>query len=90
MDHYPVTPSEPYSWETHNQSKIVLLPSNETDFVIDYSNLSKLNPSITDIDFEGNDTNWRRTRFIVLTVHGTFDDDEDKKGATIKEFALFE
>lgn len=89
LDHYKVTPSEPYPWRVYNESQIVLLPGNETDFDIDYSKVAEMNPENVDIDFRGNQTDWRKGRFIVLTVHDTYDDDDDEKGATIKEFALF-
>ena len=88
-DSYKVTPSEPYPWRVYNESQIVLLPGNETDFDIDYSKVAEMNPENVDIDFRGNQTDWRKGRFIVLTVHDTYDDDDDEKGATIKEFALF-
>lgn len=89
LDNYTVTPSEPYPWRVYNESKIVLLPGNETDFTIDYSKVPDLNKDNEDIDFRSDETNWKKPRFIVLTVHDTYDNDDNEKGATIKEFALF-
>lgn len=82
-----ITPSEPYFGELMEESSIELLPSNKTDFVIDYSNLNVNNtlrcfnnsPSLIDV---------YKARYIVLSVKGTFDDDNDTRGATIKEIAF--
>lgn len=89
LDHFPINPSEPYQSEIMNQSKIILLHGNETNFSINYSNISAFNPSLTSMDLSTNSTDLRQTRFLLFTVHDTYDDDYDPKGATIKEIALF-
>lgn len=88
VDDLEIIPSERYYQEVYNKSQIVILPSNETLFDIDYSNTRSLNIGYTDIDFESNDTAWRNTRFILVAVEGSYDDDDDPKGGTIKEIAF--
>lgn len=80
LDNVPVSPSEPYYEASRNQSLIEILPSNRTTFTIDYDKLQ--------VGDKGN-TDWRKTRYIVVAVQGVYDDyDDDNKGATIKEIVL--
>ncbi|AAS54220.1 AGL271Wp [Eremothecium gossypii ATCC 10895] len=88
LENYQVTPSEPYYEEVVRKSQIVILPSNETDFCIDYAAVPKLNPTYTAVNLSADDTNWRKTRFVIVAVEGSYDDDDDQKGGTIKEIAL--
>ncbi|AMD20478.1 HDL266Wp [Eremothecium sinecaudum] len=88
LDDHPVEPTQPFFHDVFNQSQIVILPSNETDFYIDYDKVAELNPGYTAIDFKKNDNTWRKTRFVMVTVEGVYDEDDDPYGATIKEIAL--
>lgn len=80
LENYPVEPSEPYYKEIYDKSLIEILPSNKTEFVIDYSNIQ--------LGDSSNDTEWNAARYVLLTVQGTYDEDEDVKGATIKEISF--
>lgn len=82
-----ITPSEPYFGELMEKSSIELLPSNKTDFVIDYSKLN-FNNTLRCFNHSSHLTGDLKSRYIVLSVIGTFDDDSDSKGATIKEIAF--
>ncbi|CCH62757.1 hypothetical protein TBLA_0I00980 [Henningerozyma blattae CBS 6284] len=81
---HEVIPSEPFFPEIIEQSLIEILPSNKTYFHIDYS---KIKIGSNGKSLEDNEED-RKARFIVLTVNGVFDDDNDSKGATIKEIVL--
>lgn len=72
---YPIKPNQRYYKEIIDDDIIKLLPSNTTEFTIDYNSIP------------GGE---KRARYVVLTVHGTYDDDDDLKGATIKEIVLQE
>lgn len=88
LDNFPVQPSEPYFREVYNDSLIEILPSNKTLFNIDYDSL-QLNDSDCYSDHSNNDSSaWRKTRFILVSIQGSFDDDIDIKGGTIKEIVL--
>ncbi|CCD22295.1 alpha,alpha-trehalase ATH1 NDAI_0A01370 [Naumovozyma dairenensis CBS 421] len=85
LQDYKIEPSEPYYEEVIKESLIEILPSNKTEFSIDYSRIH--------INSTRNNTEigeWKKARYVLLTVHGTYDDDIDPKGATIKEIAFME
>ncbi|QGN18122.1 vacuolar acid trehalase [Kluyveromyces marxianus] len=89
VDHYNVTPS--YPWKNVNSTRIELTLGNETNFVVDYSKVPELNLNNNlGVDLQSKDTRWRKPRFVVLTVFDTYDDDDEVKGATIKELSLFD
>ncbi|SCU97577.1 LADA_0H07008g1_1 [Lachancea dasiensis] len=75
-----VTPSVPYVWEDASKGEIQIPRSNVTNFVFDYQNYT--NESVTAL--------WPPPRFVLLCVQGTFDDDDDPRGATIKEIGLMQ
>ena len=87
VENLEVTPSEPYFGELIQDSSIELLPSNKTDFVIDYSHLN-FNNTLRCFNNLSTLSNTYDSRYIVLSVKGTFDNDNDPKGATIKEIAF--
>lgn len=84
MKDLEVTPSEPFFPEVITDSLIEILPSNITYFDIDYSKIKEGPNGKTLAD----DLTSRKTRFILLTVEGTFDDDYDMKGGTLCELVL--
>ncbi|CCK69438.1 alpha,alpha-trehalase ATH1 KNAG_0C03300 [Huiozyma naganishii CBS 8797] len=86
VDNLEIEPNEPYYDELIRNSQIELLPSNMTVFDIDYS---KADFSNTLKCFNsGNEQDMIKARYIVVSVQGTYDEDEDTKGATIKEVAF--
>ncbi|AET40970.1 alpha,alpha-trehalase ATH1 Ecym_7120 [Eremothecium cymbalariae DBVPG len=85
---YEIKPSQPFFRGVYERSQIAILPSNETSFKIDYSKVAQLNPDYDGIDLSGTDTSWRKTRFVMVSVDGTYDDDDNPYGSTIKEIAL--
>lgn len=87
VDNLEVTPSEPYFGELINNSVIELLPSNKTEFIIDYSTVD-FNDTMKCFGSSVASSEISKARYIVLSVEGTFDDDKDPKGATIKEIAF--
>lgn len=87
-DNVPVEPSEPYFDEIYKQSLIELLPSNRTAFTIDYNSVNFTN-TLRCFKSQKTEKEMRQARYIVFSVDGTFDDDSDPKGATIKEIALY-
>lgn len=87
VDKLEVTPSEPYFGELIKDSSIELLPSNKTKFSIDYSKVN-FNDTMRCFDSQVATEDMHKARYIVVSVEGTFDDDNDTKGATIKEIAL--
>lgn len=88
LDNYPVQPTEPYFREVYNKSMIEILPSNRTEFTIDYNLIDFNSTSCSFMSDMKNTTDWRKTRFILLSVEGSYDDDIDVKGGTIKEIVL--
>lgn len=81
LDNHPVEPSEPYFREVYNESLIEILPSNKTEFSIDYDSLEWNN-------FPENCTNCSTTRFVLVSIQGSYDDDIDVKGGTIREIVF--
>ncbi|QLQ79077.1 hypothetical protein HG537_0B04250 [Torulaspora globosa] len=87
VDNLQIQPSEPYFQEVYNQSLIELLPTNVTEFYVDYDSL-QLHESPCCFEESINSTEWRKTRFILVTIQGSYDDDIDIRGGTIKEIVL--
>ncbi|KAL3235027.1 Periplasmic acid trehalase ATH1 [Nakaseomyces bracarensis] len=75
LNNLEISPSERYYDEITKDNIIKLLPSNVTEFTIDYDSIP------------GGE---KRARYIVFSVYGTYDDDKDTKGATVKEIVLQE
>ncbi|SCU83630.1 LAFA_0D04720g1_1 [Lachancea sp. 'fantastica'] len=73
-----VEPSLPYTHDDAYEDRIEIPRSNITNFDFNYENCT-----IT------NGHGWPPSRFVVFSVHGTYDQDDDPKGATIKEIALY-
>lgn len=88
LDNYSIEPSEPYFKEVYNKSLIEILPSNKTEFSIDYDALKLNDTACYSNDSIQNSTAWRKTRFILVSIQGSYDDDIDIKGGTIKEIVL--
>lgn len=85
LENYKIHPSERYYSEVYNESKIVLLPSNKTEFQINYT---KIENSYLNSNTTLNKSCWNKTRFVIFSIQGSYDDDDDVKGATIKELIL--
>lgn len=77
LRNHAVIPSEPYVEQNQPDSRIFIPPSNVTRFKFDYSEYAN-----------GSNANWPPPRFILLCVQGTYDIDDDPRGATIKEIAM--
>ncbi|CEP62797.1 alpha,alpha-trehalase ATH1 LALA0_S06e04060g [Lachancea lanzarotensis] len=73
-----VEPSLPYTHDDAYANRIEIPRSNITNFDFSYENCTTM----------GNQ-GCPPPRFVVVSVHGTFDQDDDSRGATIKEIALF-
>ncbi|SCV01571.1 LANO_0F12442g1_1 [Lachancea nothofagi CBS 11611] len=73
-----VSPSVPYIENDENKDRIMIPQSNTTQFTFDYSYYS--NHSCA--------ADWPPPRFVLVHVQGTYDNDDDPRGATIKEIAL--
>lgn len=87
VDNLTVKPSEPDFEEIYKESLIELLPSNRTEFRIDYNNVN-FNNTLRCFKSKKSEKEMRKARYIVVSIDGTFDDDDDPKGATVKEIAL--
>lgn len=85
LENYPVTPNEPYFKEIYDQSIIEILPSNITEFAIDYGKIEHNSTRCSYKTSSNNCTEWTKTRFILVSIQGSYDDDQDLKGGTIKE-----
>ncbi|CAR28837.1 ZYRO0F13090p [Zygosaccharomyces rouxii] len=85
---YKVEPSEPYFEEIYSKSIIEILPSNKTEFAIDYEKVQHNSTSCSHKDPSDNCTDWTKTRFIMVSIEGSYDDDDDERGGTIKEIVL--
>ncbi|SCU89384.1 LAME_0E03224g1_1 [Lachancea meyersii CBS 8951] len=75
-----VEPSLPYMENDGYKNRIEIPRSNITDFEFNYENCS---------DTTTTEDLWPPPRFVVISVHGTYDDDYDPRGATIEEIALY-
>ncbi|CCE63160.1 hypothetical protein TPHA_0E00650 [Tetrapisispora phaffii CBS 4417] len=84
VDNLSVLPSEPYYPEYYEQALIEILPSNKTKFSVDYSKVEYYKKSEV---FE--QSQWPKTRFIIVSIQDTYDKDLDPKGSTIKEIILY-
>ncbi|CAR22033.1 alpha,alpha-trehalase ATH1 [Lachancea thermotolerans CBS 6340] len=82
-----ISPSEPYAEENQRGSKIVIPRSNSTHFTFDYSNYTSDKAFEHPVSKESG-ASWPPPRFVLVCIQGTYDDDDDPKGATIKEIAL--
>lgn len=88
VDNLSIEPSEPYFHDVYNKSLIELLPSNVTEFYVDYDSMQLNDSSCYFEDNMKNTTEWRKARFIVVSIQGSYDDDIDIGGGTIKEIVL--
>lgn len=84
LDNFSVIPSEPYYFDVFNESLIEILPSNITEFSINYDTLQN-----DANDQHKNSSEWRKARFIILNIDGSYDNDLDMKGGTVREIVLF-
>ncbi|CCF60562.1 hypothetical protein KAFR_0K02080 [Kazachstania africana CBS 2517] len=87
IDDMEVKPTEPYYHEVMEGTLIELLPSNRTEFKVDYDNVD-FNKSVNCFHDISDINGWKKARYIVVSVEGTFDDDDDERGATVKEIVL--
>lgn len=88
LEDYKVKPSEPYFEEIFSKSIIEILPSNKTEFTINYNNIRHNRTACSYKNLTNNCSDWTKTRFIMVSIEGTYDDDADGKGGTIKEIVL--
>ena len=88
LDHYQVEPSQPYFSEVIENDLIELLPSNVTEFKINYDNID-FSKSLHCLHNSTNVEGWKEARYVVLSVDGVHDEDDIPFGATIREIVLF-
>ncbi|AQZ18702.1 ATH1 (YPR026W) [Zygosaccharomyces parabailii] len=88
LENYSVVPTVPYFKEIYDKSIIQILPSNITEFTIDYSKITHNSSRCSYRNSLNNCTDWKKTRFILVGIQGSYDEDLDPKGGTIKEIVL--
>lgn len=88
LQNYRVEPSEPYFKEIYENSIIEILPSNKTEFTIDYDKVQHNSTTCSYKSCSDNHTSWSQTRFIMVSIEGSYDDDDNQNGGTVKEIVL--
>ncbi|SMN18225.1 similar to Saccharomyces cerevisiae YPR026W ATH1 Acid trehalase required for utilization of extracellular trehalose [Maudiozyma saulgeensis] len=86
VDNQNVVPSLPYYSELAVTEEVVLLPGNITTFNVDYSKV-KYDTSLSCLPGASSD-DWKKARYVVVSVQGTYDNDTYPYGATLNEIIL--
>lgn len=86
VDNQKVVPSLPYYSEVDTKAIVALLPGNVTEFNIDYSKV-KYNTSLSCLPGAESD-DWKKARYVIVSVQGTYDNDTYPYGATLNEIVL--
>ncbi|CAB4252142.1 similar to Saccharomyces cerevisiae YPR026W ATH1 Acid trehalase required for utilization of extracellular trehalose [Maudiozyma barnettii] len=86
VDDQKVVPSLPYYSELDVTDAVVLVPSNITEFTVDYSKVN-YNTSLSCLP-GASSNDWKKARYVVVSVQGTYDNDAYPYGATLNEIIL--
>lgn len=81
-----IIPSEPYHSEVYEKGIVTLLQGNLTKFNINYDKVH-YNTSLSCL-FGASPDGWRKARYVIVSVEGTYDNDTHPYGATINEIVL--
>ncbi|CCH61003.1 hypothetical protein TBLA_0D05090 [Henningerozyma blattae CBS 6284] len=80
IDNQVVLPSKPFYAEIVEDSIIDLLPSNVTNFEFNFKNINEKYPNHSNIS--------NLIRYVLFSFEGTYDNDTEVTGATVKEISI--